>query len=146
MFQKLVEAASIFPMVTATGWISGISPGVNEEVYDSSRTTLPEPTRFQFREGAGGKTKETEKAPADSRRRKLGEFSTGHATDAFKVSERRRRKGLEDQPLNGHTPDTLEIIIGSFPEKVNDPLRDQLRWPIILTILLLCLSLVGLSV
>lgn len=32
------------------------SPGVNEEVYDSSRTTLPEPTRFQFREGAGEET------------------------------------------------------------------------------------------
>ncbi len=42
-----------------------------------------------------------------------------------KVSELRRRKGLEDQPLNGHTPDTLEIIIGSFPEDVNYPLRDQ---------------------
>ncbi len=93
----------------------------------------------------GEKLKKRKKRPrilAEKTRR----FSTGHATDAFKVSERRRRKGLEDQPLNGHTPDTLEIIIGSFPEKVNDPLRDQLRWPIILTILLLCLSLVGLSV
>jgi hypothetical protein len=35
------------------------SPGVNEEVYDSSRTTLPETTRFQFREGAGEETNDS---------------------------------------------------------------------------------------
>jgi len=37
-----------------------------------------------------------------------------------KVSERRHRKGLKDQPLNSHTPDTFEIILGPFLEGVKD--------------------------
>ncbi len=89
MFQRLVGAASIFPMVTATGWISVISPGVNEEVYDSSRTTLPEPTRFQFREGAGEKTNDIlspEKKFSHSSEKKWKKYPNFDAARVWKIN------------------------------------------------------------